>query len=184
MNIQRKTIYEKRRKILLGDKEYLQNFLEEISLGDEETISSANKIKEELGEDNFYSAFRILSLQVVDMIWTDHLDTMDHMRSSVRLRAYGQRDPLVEYKKEGIKLFREIENTMADSIVKLLSTLRGNNIQMGATEEFKEVHESAVTIGNSEDEDHKKIEEDKITVGRNDPCVCGSGKKFKKCCGR
>lgn len=119
------------------------------------------------------------------MIWTDHLDTMDYMRSSVRLRAYGQRDPLVEYKKEGLRLFREIEDVMADNIVKLLPTLRGNNIKMSSGgAELKEIHDSATAIGNSEDEDHAKIESSKEVVGRNEPCTCGSGKKFKKCCGK
>ncbi|KKQ82345.1 MAG: Protein translocase subunit SecA [Parcubacteria group bacterium GW2011_GWF2_38_76] len=184
MNIQRKTVYEKRRKILLGDKEYLESFLNEISAGDEDVANFVKKLKEELGEDNFFASLKILSLQVVDMIWTDHLEMMDHMRSSVRLRAYGQRDPLVEYKKEGIKLFREIEDTIADSIVKLLPTLRGNNVMMSSDgAELKEVHDSASLVGNSEDEDHAKMESEKEVVGRNEPCPCGSGKKYKKCCG-
>lgn len=184
MNIQRKTVYEKRRKVLLGDKQYLESFLSDISLGDEEVLKSAENIKQELGEGNFYASLRMLSLQVIDMIWTEHLEMMDHMRSSVRLRAYGQRDPLVEYKKEGIKLFKEIENTIEDNIVKLLPNLKSNNIKMEARkEELQEVHDSATAIGNSEDEDHKKIESEKVTAGRNEPCTCGSGKKYKRCCG-
>jgi preprotein translocase subunit SecA len=182
MNIQRKTVYEKRRKVLLGDSAYLDSFLEEILLGDEKGIENVSKLKTELGEERFFAGFKILSLQVIDMIWTDHLEMMDHMRSSVRLRAYGQRDPLVEYKKEGLKLFREIEDTIADNIVKLLPTLRGNNIVTGGGE-LKAVHESATAVGNSEDEDHNKIDSQKEVVGRNESCTCGSGKKFKKCCG-
>lgn len=182
MNIQRKTVYKKRRKILLGDAAYLDSFLEEILLGDEKGIENVSKLKTELGEERFFAGFKILVLQVIDMIWTDHLEMMDHMRSSVRLRAYGQRDPLVEYKKEGLRLFREIEDTIADNIVKLLPTLRGNNVVRGGGE-LKEVHDSATAIGNSEDEDHAKIEAQKETIGRNEACTCGSGKKFKKCCG-
>jgi preprotein translocase subunit SecA len=111
---------------------------------------------------------RQITLQAIDRLWVDHLEAMDYLKQSVRLRAYGQRDPLVEYKREGLQLFKQMEATMADDVataVKQLatqgSTLRNPIINLVAPS----------SAGNI-----KK-------VGRNDPCPCGSGKKYKKCHG-
>jgi preprotein translocase subunit SecA len=128
---------------------------------------------------------RGLKLQAFDMFWVEHLEMMDYLRNSVNLRAYGQRDPLVEYKREGLRLFKEmeqnIENTVAENLKKLEEF--GNTkveadpaIAKAMTEAQNQalkitgVTDSAVVSSNKE-------------VGRNDPCWCGSGKKFKKCHG-
>ena len=100
LNHQRRTIYERRRKILFSDNVFLTEFLEERA----DDIVEFKKIMEEkksiLGEDNFFETVRQIILQTIDMFWVEHLEMMDYMRSSVNLRAYGQRDPLVEYKKK------------------------------------------------------------------------------------
>ena len=153
------------------------------------------KIKE-FGRQAFLQATRIILLQTIDMYWVEHLEVMDYTRSSVNLRAYGQRDPLVEYKKEGLRLFKEMQSAMRNQVLKIVphivpiqngqpmadtnSNQKGNSIQA----ELKEVHENAQIIGagdggNSSDTTKKKGEE----IGRNDPCPCGSGKKYKKCHG-
>jgi preprotein translocase subunit SecA len=106
---------------------------------------------------------------------------MDHLRSSVGLRAYGQRDPLIEYRREGLKFFKEMEATIAADIAKLLPNLGGG---FAAEEvEIKEVHSQASVFG-QQAAAQDSVAATKPAVGRNDPCPCGSGKKYKKCHGR
>ncbi len=159
-----------------------------------------NKITE-FGRESFLSAVRIVLLQTIDMYWVEHLEVMDYTRSSVNLRAYGQRDPLVEYKKEGLRLFKEMQQVMNNQVIKLIPHIvpinNGNavngqnagNKQVAGNSvaaDLKEVHENAQIIGsgdgsanNSGTNPSKEPE-----VGRNDPCPCGSGKKYKKCHGQ
>ena len=109
---------------------------------------------------------------------------MDYTRSSVNLRAYGQRDPLVEYKKEGLRLFKEMQAAINGKILDLLPHIAAGVVNQ-ETVELKEVHEQAQTIG-SGDGDKANAQASapkKAEVGRNDPCPCGSGKKYKKCHG-
>jgi preprotein translocase subunit SecA len=163
MNQQRSAIYSRRRKIMLGDKDEIRKELEELIQGDEEMKKIVVSKTEQFGEEQFFNAFRKLTLQVIDMLWVEHLEVMDYTRGSVNLRAYGQRDPLIEYKKEGLKLFKDMEMSIDDNILKLLPNIGGNAFAQ-ERQKVKEVHE-----------------EDKEKIGRNDPCYCGSGKKFKKC---
>jgi len=117
---------------------------------------------------------------------------MDYTRSSVNLRAYGQRDPLVEYKKEGLRLFKEMQGAMAEQIVKILPHVipvneAGNPVSGSEqNQNLKEVHENAQIIGDgdgsrSAGNASKESAKSKPEVGRNDLCPCGSGKKFKVC---
>ena len=112
---------------------------------------------------------RLVALQSLDNIWMEHLDTMSHLRDSVNLRGYGQRDPLVEYKREGFELFRQaqaaIESNIAHSIFKVGISLQPQPVQMQS---------QPVDAPEAFTADGKEI-------GRNDPCPCGSGKKWKKC---
>jgi len=165
LNFQRETFYERRRKIL--------------------TEETDEKI-------------RSLKLQVFDMFWVDHLEMMDYLRSSVNLRAYGQRDPLVEYKKEGLKLFKEMEenmeNTIAENMKKLaeFGDVSSEQKEMSAVAEaMADAKNQALKITNVTNSDnapqppsYNKRGEDGEKLGRNDPCWCGSGKKFKKCHGK
>jgi preprotein translocase subunit SecA len=131
--------------------------------------AEAQKIWQErvntIGETEFFGALRYIALQAIDGLWMEHLDSMDHLRDSVRLRGYGQRDPLVEYKKEGHLMFK---NLLAEIDKQIVYTIF--RISLKASEEIKqtEVQSSKpVALGGE--------------VGRNDPCPCGSGKKWKKC---
>jgi preprotein translocase subunit SecA len=191
LNYQRKLVYARRREVLLGDKETVRAKLDEVTLGDEGMDKIiADKIQL-MGEDEFYRIAKILLLQSIDMFWVDHLEIMDYTRSSVNLRAYGQRDPLVEYKKEGLRLFKEMNDAVNDQILKILPNIgagayarqekelqetQKKMILAGGGEESKDGTNSgkqnAVVVGNKDDK-----------VGRNDPCPCGSGKKYKKCHG-
>jgi len=104
---------------------------------------------------------KFVLLRSVDSLWMDHLDSMDYLRDSVRLRAYGQKDPLIEYKNEGIRMFRRLLETIQTTIVNTIY-----KVSLGPVPP----QENVVRAG------------DKKSVGRNDPCPCGSGKKYKKCC--
>jgi preprotein translocase subunit SecA len=138
----------------------------------------------EFGRERFLTVVRQLMLQVIDMFWVEHLEIMDYTRSSVNLRAYGQRDPLVEYKKEGLRLFREMQDAVNNKILELLPHIAGGVITP-ATPKLKEVRADAdaITAGSSSRSDlgQASFVSKKPEVGRNDPCPCGSGKKYKNC---
>ena len=115
LNTQRKTIYERRLGILLGDNEFVKAKLQEIV---------------PIEREYDYDQIRQLMLRTIDMFWMDHLEAMDHTRSSVNLRAYGQRDPLIEYKKEGLRLFKDMVNGINEQIKNII-----NNIDHGTTKQ-------------------------------------------------
>lgn len=188
LNHQRKTIYERRRQILNGTREVLDNKLNEVIAGDPELLDVVKFKIGQMGEEQFYVMIRQLMLQTIDMFWVEHLELMDYTRSSVNLRAYGQRDPLVEYKKEGLRLFKEMQEAINGQIIRILPNIGG---QVAAPEQvnLKEVHEQAQVIGSGDGDSNKVHTAPKPknaegeTIGRNDPCFCGSGKKYKKCHG-
>ena len=122
LNIQRQSIYTRRRSLLTGSDEVVQEELDRIALGNESFTATLEQKKEQLGA-SFYPSVRRFLLQTVDYLWVDHLEAMEYLRSSVNLRAYGQRDPLVEYKKEGLRLFQMMEETYAAQAAAVLPTL-------------------------------------------------------------
>ena len=130
-----------------------------------------NKKETELGQDNMRQMEGVVCLRVLDLLWQEHLSYMDHVRDSVRLRAYSGRDPLIEYKNEGHKAFGQllatIDANIAENILKAGIPVKAQPMQM-----FKP-KEAGLPLKN-----------DKEEIGRNDPCSCGSGKKYKKCCGK
>ena len=197
INKQRTNIYGMRRKLLTGTIDDIESELSGFTSNDEVANQVISKKIAEFGREAFLRAIGIVLLQVIDMYWVEHLEVMDYTRSSVNLRAYGQRDPLVEYKKEGLRLFKEMQGAMREQIVRLLPNIMpvvsseksgqgvvGRGSPVGIKEELREIHENAQVIGsgdgsgNSNDE----VKSDPV-VGRNDPCPCGSGKKYKKCHG-
>ena len=182
LNHQRKTVYERRRKILLGTLDEVEEKMREV-VGVNTDLDKIieNKIAQ-LGKERFLTVVRQLMLQAIDMFWVEHLEVMDHTRSSVNLRAYGQRDPLVEYKKEGLRLFREMQLAINNQIINLLPHVGGGIITPEAVE-LKEVHEQAQIIGGGDGDKAVQQAPKKDEVGRNDLCPCGSGKKYKKCHG-
>ncbi len=181
MNYQRKIIYDKRRKVLLGTKEDISGLVEMLVAGDENLGRTINVKKSAIGEDTFANGVRSLMLQTIDMYWMDHLEMMDYLRGSVNLRAYGQRDPLVEYKKEGLKLFKEMERAIDDTVTDTLLKVDANIKPVEAPEviETREDLSKGSVVKNN-----KPIVHDGSKVDRNDPCPCGSGKKYKKCHGK
>ena len=105
---------------------------------------------------------------------------MEYTRSSVNLRAYGQREPLIEYKKEGLRLFREMEAVFKEQVSSLVSTM---NVGTERSDE-QLIEERPALILNSSDEGNTPERRASEKVGRNDPCPCGSGKKYKQCHGK
>ncbi len=187
LNYQRKLVYERRRTILLGDNLTVKEKLDEVVGQDENLLNIiADKIKL-LGEEEFYRIAKILLLQSIDMFWVDHLELMDYTRSSVNLRAYGQRDPLVEYKKEALRLFREMNEAINDQVIKILPNI-GANAYARQEQELKDTQKHMILAGGgTEDKEGNKqnivvLGNKESKIGRNDPCSCGSGKKYKKCC--
>ncbi|HEY4478299.1 MAG TPA: SEC-C metal-binding domain-containing protein, partial [Candidatus Paceibacterota bacterium] len=190
LNHQRKTVYDRRRNLLLGDISFIESKLLEVIDNDIENKEKNLKIVEDkinqIGRERFYNTARQLMLQSIDMYWVEHLEVMDYTRSSVNLRAYGQRDPLVEYKREGLRLFKEMQAVIDVQILNLLPHI-AENIASREAVELKEIHDQAQKIGDQDGSNKSSRNQNiikKQEVGRNDPCPCGSGKKYKKCHGK
>ncbi|MEK7586401.1 MAG: preprotein translocase subunit SecA [Patescibacteria group bacterium] len=179
LNHQRLTIYARRREVLLDEtgahaEEFLIRILEEAGINDEELDKQENLLEEKrktLGDQVFGASLRQAVLQFIDLFWVEHLESMDYLRGSVRLRAYGQRDPLVEYKREGLTLFKEMEQRIAEELIQFIP-----NVGVA----IKKEEPTPIIIQNNQNQNS----ENKSVVGRNDPCPCGSGKKYKKCHGQ
>lgn len=187
LNQQRIKVYKRRRDILLGNPEQveaiLQTILEKATEEQRNNVLENRKRMEEATGDTltFLRTARGVILQTIDVFWIDHLEFMDYMRSSVNLRAYGQRDPLVEYKREGLRLFKDMEFSVDAEIVKILSQVQGE-VSSGQNVPVVELKPSAASLLTSDGEKPVVASSDP-KVGRNDPCPCGSGKKYKKCHG-
>ena len=187
LNHQRSIIYSRRRSILAGNKGDLDSYLTEVeaSLDPEIALKLKAKVLEieslDLDKQNqTLEAIRRVALQTIDMFWVDHLEMMEYLRNSVNLRAYGQRDPLVEYKKEGLRYFKEMEFSIAKAVADFLIALDIDSIS--------EVRASSVEIEAKAVSDVDRTLPERKDVGRNDPCPCGAinpetGKpyKYKQC---
>jgi len=130
--------------------------------------------EEELGAETMRNLERLLLLRIVDEKWMDHLDAMDQLREGIGLRAYGQKDPLVEYKLESYQMFQNMITSIQEDVIRYLFRVR-----VVAAPERRQVVENRY-----QEEGARQPVRRERKVGRNDPCPCGSGKKYKKCCGR
>lgn len=136
--------------------------------------------EEEVGSDIMREAERVILLRTVDQKWMDHIDAMDQLRQGIGLRAYGQRDPVIEYKLEGYEMFQEMVRNIQED------TLRGL-FSMKIDTEVPKREQVAEPVRAIHGEDKKANNKPIVKgpkIGRNDPCPCGSGLKYKKCCGR
>ncbi|WP_294157379.1 preprotein translocase subunit SecA [uncultured Selenomonas sp.] len=159
------------------------------------------------GEENMRELEKVVMLRVVDQKWMEHLDHMDMLRDGINLRAYGQRNPLAEYKIEALNMFEEMEGAIMDQIATLMyhvSIVTPEQQEAMQAEAQKHRAEQEIAKQRSQLSDHlqsaqashgdevsaaeakKKapLKADGTKVGRNDPCPCGSGKKYKNCCGK
>ena len=129
---------------------------------------------------------KVVMLQTIDTLWKDHLLGMDHLKEGIGLRGYGQKNPLQEYQREGFEMFDEMMGRIESDVVEKLFT-----VQLARQEDVERMEQkrrAAPVVmshgGEAADARTETIRRDHAKVGRNDPCVCGSGKKYKKCCGQ
>ena len=163
-----------------------QELIEEIS---NKVIESYDAKEKEIGEKELRELERVVMLKVVDQKWMDHIDSMDELKDGIGLRAYGQKDPVALYKIEGFDMFEQMTNDIKIDVVKILTHIKGiQNTERKQTvkitgEGLKQ--EGTPTIPNkSQNAPNTPIKNQGPQVGRNDPCPCGSGKKYKNCCGK
>ena len=186
VNTQRMSIYGKRRTVLLGSEDEVVDFLKN-GIENEDFYKKFKEKEETFGSPVWFANVRKAILQIVDLLWVEHLETIDYVKNSVRLRAYGQRDPLIEFKKEGRRLFEELEYRIYEEVEKIIPNI-GDGVK---TEQrtLSEVHNQASAILREGAVSDNKTQKPNNSnggfpkVGRNDPCPCGSGKKYKKCHG-
>ncbi len=217
LNQQRTKVYARRKRIVLATPDEVEIELEmflAVATEEEKTAiesrrkqfrdgAIANGFAEGDADKPFLYTARNIMLQTIDLFWVDHLEMMEYLRSSVSLRSYGQRDPLVEYKTEGLRMYKDMENAIANEVTRLVQLVSGeiavNNNPIktvglradntlgdqaggganGGGGVYSGDLSNAANFVKSSAGAHNA---DK--VGRNDLCPCGSGKKYKKCHGQ
>ena len=172
---------------------YIKEHVSEPEKISEELMKQANakyvEKETQIGSDEMRELERVVMLKVVDEKWMNHIDSMDELKNGIGLRAYGQQDPVVKYRIEGMDMFDEMISDIKVDVTKILMNIR----QQGETKRqetvkitgaaLEAIHsvDGGAKIGTDVD---RTIRNDGPKVGRNDPCPCGSGKKYKNCCGR
>ena len=143
----------------------------------------------EIGSEYLRELERVVMLKVVDQKWMDHIDSMDELKNGIGLRAYGQQDPVVKYRTEGMEMFEEMVLDIKHDIVQILMNLRKQ--EDVKREETAKITGAALQAINSVDSGeqiksdvNRTVVNQEPKIGRNDPCPCGSGKKYKNCCGK
>ena len=159
-----------------GGRPALKNFLLDF------IVKEWEKKEKELGAEQMRRLENLVLLRTVDELWVDHLEAMEYLRESVRLRAYGQRDPLVEYKIEGQRMFEELLQGVKSQAVNLI--FKVSFIQQPQKVNIQEGRDNSLSENSSSVEEKPVSVSNEHNIGRNDPCFCGSGKKFKKCHGK
>ena len=132
-----------------------------------------------VAEDQRQELARQVTLRTIDLLWMEHLETMEALRDAVRLRAYGQKDPLVEYKNDASRYFRQLDQTMRSTAVRMLFKAHISRTHADSTRTYAENLPAHADSQRQSASSQRKSAAEK--VGRNDPCPCGSGKKYKKC---
>ncbi len=217
INVHRDVVYKLRRRILElgeGDLTHENWFLQKLNQNSDFGNDRWNELSERLGKDLWLNIVSHVSLRVVDVLWMQHLVDMDHLREGIGLRGYAQRDPMVEYKREGhenfeiliAKIYGEIgerldqlQNIQKVDASELEQTLDKRKLQIpadasyqhgeietGVAEEMQAASTNPVKVLDPAGREIKveSVVSSKEKVGRNDPCPCGSGKKYKNCHGR
>jgi len=169
MNKHREAFYRRKKEILEKDEQgQLRDYILKIIQRQGYKIEDYEKKEKEVGFEKMRKIEKLICLRILDSLWIGHLENMDYLRDSVKLRAYGKRDPLVEYKNEGHRMFKKlfamIDAAIANTIFRIEVVPPS---QMRAQTQRREARQARPS---------------RQKVGRNDPCPCGSGKKYKKCC--
>ncbi len=168
LNDQRHVIFEQRKNVIDGkeDENYSDIFLEEVK---DKFINNRDERNNLLGIEQGKEIEKRILVQIIDQNWKSHIQYLEQLRQVIGLRSYGQRDPLVEYKKEAFLLFENLLGKLKTDLVTMLLNLK-------------------IIQKEEEDNSQNKVKENlksiaKSKIGRNEPCPCGSGKKYKHCCG-
>ena len=187
LNKQRQVIYERRRKILLGDQHELDAVVRELITTHPESVQALAAKEAEYGTAMWNELLQKLVLQITDSIWVEHLEVMQYTRSSVNLRAYGQRDPLNEYRKEGKRLFGEMQATILARLAEAIPHVQPRVIEAEAEAQKQQAARAQEQGGNSAasapTRQPQRVAEN--TPGRNEFVTITNGKttetmKFKK----
>ena len=165
----------------------------------EEAKAAIEEKEKEITQEVFREAERQILLRTVDLKWMDHIDALDQLASAIRMMSIGQHDPVVEYKLEGSAMFEEMNENIQNDAVKFIMRAKFTpETQIEAKpqiREIKENHASAPSVtpqsaakpiqgSTGNNAPSTPVKRDSAKVGRNDPCPCGSGKKYKDCCGK
>lgn len=159
-----------REKILKMEKPEVEDYLKEVAL------NRYQQREEELGSEQFHEIERLILLKNVDIKWMEHLDAMDQLRQGINLRAYAQRNPVDEYKNEAFDMFQQMMYEIQYETIRLI-------FRVAIVEKPKE-RTDILNASHGDEAAVKKPKVNKDKVGRNDLCPCGSGKKYKHCCGK
>jgi len=183
LGTQRRSIYDRRRKLLMSEPKEVQSVLSELFNAFPECKNVIEAKKKEFGDEVFMDIFRRLVLQMIDMLWVEHLEVMGYTRSSVTLRAYGQRDPLIEYRKEGNRLFKEMQIVLYERINKVLPQVQPQAVaQEEATR--KEAARAAQAAAGAESSSKTRQQQTPITKekihSRNDLVTVTKGEETKE----
>ena len=135
--------------------------------------------KKLLGEESLSEISKLVLLNIIDKNWVDHLEDMEFLKESIGLRGYGQLDPLKEYQKEGFAMFESLLERIKEETLNIVFSLR----LVKKAEEIPKRERKVLYMRHGDEPSREPIKKQK-KIGRNDPCPCGSGKKYKKCCGR
>ena len=134
------------------------------------------EIEEKVGTEQMRQVERIILLRVVDSKWMEHIDNMDQLRQGINLRAYGQVDPVQAYTKEGFEMFEEMNDAIIDETVRYLF-----NFKLKEQPKLEDNRPKNISTNSGTSKETIKR---KGQIARNAPCPCGSGKKYKRCCGK
>ena len=167
-------------------KNNVQEISEELK---KQALEIYSKKEEEITSEQMRELERVVMLKVVDEKWMNHIDSMDELKNGIGLRAYGQKDPVVQYRLEGFDMFDEMINDIKFDVTKILMHIRQQGeVKRQETvkitgEALEAIHsvDGGSKIGTDVD---RTVRNEGPKVGRNDPCPCGSGKKYKNCCGK
>ncbi len=185
LNTQRLSIYKERKTALLGSDEDIEALILEMIAGNKEVAAAYAAKKEEFGAPVIAAFMRRLVLQVTDAFWLEHLETMDYLRRSVSLRAYGQRDPLIEYRKEGLTRFQHMQESVRTAVAEAISHIRpADDARIRAEEEKTRAKLVAASKGGEVPQEQTPIVKS-VAYGRNDEVTIKRGEetqtlKYKK----
>jgi preprotein translocase subunit SecA len=170
-------VYDRRNKLLTGSQAEVASVVAEVSALSVEMSAAIEQKKAEFTEDEWLDMMRRLALQVTDTLWVEHLEVMASTRSSVNLRAYGQRDPLIEYRREGLRLFKEMQEVTLHRIAEIIPRLQ-NEVLRKEEEELMRARKAAQAASEDQTGARRETNTPRVaeqSVGRNELVTITNG---------